>query len=151
MKSAIPVNRRKRQGGNAIVEFSLCATVLLMMACGVTDFARLFNAANMATGAAEAGLAYASIGPENWTDYDNIQKSATNDTGNYPGATATASNFCTCGVGTTQGACPATCGNGVTYQQYVKVSVTIPFKPMFNYPGVPDPINITQVACARVR
>jgi Flp pilus assembly protein TadG len=150
MKGDMKVSRRKRQGGNAIIEFSLCAGVLLMMACGVTDFARLFNLANMSTGAASAGLGYASISPANWSDFTDIQTAALNDTGNYPGATATATNFCTCGIGETQVSCPATCSTG-TAQTYVQVSVTIPFSPIFHYPGVPNPINVTQVACARVQ
>ncbi len=120
------------------------------MACGVTDFARLFNLANMATGAASAGIAYASLGADKWSDFTDIQSAALSDTGNFPGATATASNFCTCGVGGAQVTCPATCNSG-TAMTYVQVSVTIPFTPIFNYPGIPNPINITQVACARVQ
>jgi len=150
MQSRISVVRKKRNGGNALVEFALCAIVLLTMACGVTDFARLFNIGNMAVGAASAGLAYASIGPENWSDFSDIQTAALNDTGNYPGATATATNFCTCGVGGTQVTCPASCGSG-SPETYVQVSVTIPFTPVFHFAGVPNPINITQVACARVQ
>ena len=150
MKPCIQLSRKKRQGGNALIEFALCATVLLLMACGVTDFARLFNLANMAVGAASAGLEFASIGPENWSDFTDIQTAALNDTGNYPGATATATNFCTCSVGGSEVSCPATCASG-TPETYVRVSVTIPFKPVVNYPGIPNPVNITQVACARVQ
>jgi hypothetical protein len=120
------------------------------MACGVTDFARLFNLANMAVGAASAGLEYASIGSEYWSDYADIQTAALNDTGNYPGATATATNFCTCSVGGAQVSCPATCNSGAP-ETYVQVSVTIPFTPVFHYPGLPNPVNITQVASARVQ
>jgi hypothetical protein len=52
--------------------------------------------------------------------------------------------------GGAQVTCPATCNTG-TAMTYVQVSVTIPFTPIFNYPGIPNPINITQVACARVQ
>ncbi len=120
------------------------------MTCGVCDFARLFNLANMAVGAASAGIEYASIGPQNWTDIPDIQTAALNDTGNYPGATAVASSFCACSVGGAHVDCQATCSSG-TAEQYVQVSVTIPFVPIFNYPGLPNPISITQVACARVQ
>ena len=99
MNTRFPVkaSRKRRQAGNALIEFSLCATVLLLITCGVSDFARLFSLSNMVTGAASAGLGYAAIGPHYWTDYTDIQAAALNDTGNYPGATAIASSFCTCG------------------------------------------------------
>ena len=81
----------------------------------------------------------------------DIQTAALNDTGNYAGATATASNFCMCGVSGSVTTCPASCGTGVTAEEYVSVSVTIPFVPVFNYPGLPNPLNITQVASERVQ
>ena len=142
--------RRRRQRGNSLIEFAIVAPVLLLMTCGVCDFARLFNASNLAVGAAEAGIEYASIGPEYWSDAADIQTAALNDTGNYTGATATASTFCTCSVGGTQVACPASCTSG-SQEEYVQVSVTIPFSAVFNYPYLPNPISITQTAYARVQ
>ena len=147
---SLKIRGKKRQRGNALIEFALCSTVLLLMTCGVADFARLFNLANMAVGAASAGLQYASLSPANWSDFSDIQTAALNDTGNYPGATATATNFCTCSVGGTQVSCPATCGSG-TAETYIQVSVTVPFTTVVHYPGLPNPVNITQVACARVQ
>ena len=141
---------RQRQRGNAIMEFAIISPLLLIMTCAVCDFARLFNLSNMAVGAAEAGLYFASIGPEYWSDYSDIQTAALNDTGNYSGATASASNFCTCSVGGAQVTCPTTCGSG-TEEEYVQVSVTIPFVPVFQYPYLPNPISITQTAYERVK
>ena len=142
--------RRARQGGNALIEFALCSGVLLMMTAGVSDFARLFNLANMATGAASAGIQYAALGPHNWSDTTGIQNAALADTGNYTGATATPTTFCTCSIGGTQTTCPATCNTG-SPETYVQVVVTIPYTPVFSYPGLPNPMSVSQLACARVQ
>lgn len=150
MKTMRATLRKRRLGGNAIMEFAIIAPVVLMMTAAVSDFARLFNMANMAAGAASAGVEYASIGPEYWSDYTDIKTAALNDTGNYSGASATASNFCSCSVGGTETTCPASC-SGSTYEEYVQVSVTVPFTPVFDYPGLPNPISVTQTATARVQ
>jgi Flp pilus assembly protein TadG len=150
MKSSVSKTRIRKQGGNALIEFALCSTVLLLITCGVTDFARLFSIADMAAGAASAGIEYASISPTNNSNFTGIQNAALADTGNYAGATATATQFCACSVGGTQVTCPASC-NGVSPETYVQVVVTIPFKAIIAYPWLPDPINVTQLACARVQ
>lgn len=142
--------KTRRRRGNALLEFGIVAPVLLLMTCGVCDFARLFNISNTAVGAAGAGIAYASIGTEYWSDSADIQQAALNDTGNYAGATASATTFCTCSIGGAQVSCPTTCPNG-TAQEYVQVTVSIPFTPVFNYPGLPNPVTITQVSSARVQ
>lgn len=142
--------RARNQRGNALIEFALCSTVLFVMVAGITDFGRLFNLANTTAGAASAGIQYAALSPAHYGDFTGIQNAALADTGNYPGATATASQFCTCSVGGAQVSCPATC-NGSSPETYVQVTVTIPYRSMFSYPGVPDPINVTQIACARVQ
>lgn len=144
------LQKQRRRRGNALLEFGIIAPVLLIMTCGVSDFARMFNLANTAVGAASAGIEYASIGPEYWSDSSDIQTAALNDTGNYPGATATATTFCTCSVGGAEVTCPASCGSG-TQEEYVQVTVTIPFTPVISYPGLPNPVSITQTAVARVQ
>ena len=151
MKHLVNESRRKRrQGGNALIEFALCSTVLMMFACGITDFSRLFNLANMAVGAASAGIQYGALSPSNYGDLSGMRTAALNDTGNYTGASATATQFCTCSVGGAQVTCPASCGSGVTGQTYIQLVVTVPYQAIFSYPGVPNPINVTQLACARV-
>lgn len=143
--------RRARQRGNVLIEFAVTSSVLLIVACGVTGFARIFNVASMAAGAAAAGVQYGALSPAHYGDLTGMQTAALADTGNYPGATATATQFCACSVGGTQSACPATCGTGVTSETYIQVSVTIPYQSIITYPMLPNPVNVTQVACARVQ
>jgi hypothetical protein len=48
--------RKARQRGNALIEFALSATLLFTLFVDVVSFSRLFNIANMAAGAAMAGI-----------------------------------------------------------------------------------------------
>lgn len=150
MASRIPVRRRpgRRQEGNALLEFAIMSVVLLLLTCGVADFARLFSAADTAAGAAEAGVEYGALSPAHM-DYTGMQNHALADTGNYSGATAKATDFWTCSIGGSQVSDPSTCSGSP--QHYIQVLVTIPFKSVVNYPWVPNPISISQLACARVQ
>jgi hypothetical protein len=150
MKHPVSSRRRKRQRGNALIEFALSSTLLLSIAIGITGFARIFNLANMAAGAAAAGIQYGGLSPGHYNDLTGMQTAALSDTGNYPGATAVATQFCTCSIGGTQGSCPASCG-GSLGQTYIQVSVTIPYTSVISFPSIPNPVNVTQVACARVQ
>ena len=142
--------RRQRQRGNAVVEFALASTLLLTLFVGVTGFSRIFNIANMAAGAAQAGVQFGSLSPSHNGDITGMQTAALNDTGNYPGATAVASQWCTCSVGGSVVGCSSTCSSG-SLEMYVQVQVTIPYTTVISYPMLPNPVNITQSACARVQ
>lgn len=151
MKTVANPSRRRKSRGVALVEFALSSTLLLLLAVGVTGFARIFNAASMAQGASEAGVQWGATSATNWGNITGMQTAALNDTGNYPGATAVATQFCTCSIGGTQTTCPASCGSSSTYQEYIQVQVTIPYNTVINFPWLPNPISITQTACARVQ
>jgi Flp pilus assembly protein TadG len=142
--------RRARQRGNALIEFSLMAVVLFMFACGVADFGRLPALAILASGAAEAGIQYGALSPAHYGDLPGMHDAAIQATGNYPGATAVASQFCACSVGGSHVDCPATCATG-SPETYVQVVVTIPYTSILRYPWVPDPVSIAQLACTRVQ
>jgi Flp pilus assembly protein TadG len=142
--------RKGRQRGNALIEFALSATLFFTLFVGVVGFSRVFNIANMAAGAAMAGIQYGSLSPSHNGDLTGIQTAALNDTGNYPGATATASQFCSCSVGGAQVSCPATCSSG-SPETYIKVVVTIPYQSIVSLPAIPNPVNVTQSASARVQ
>lgn len=142
--------RHQRQRGNAIVEFALASTLLLTMFVGVTGFSRIFNIANMAAGAAQAGVAYGTLSPTHSGDLTGMQTAALNDTGNYPGATAVASQWCACSVGGPVVDCSTTCNNSKLLK-YVQVQVTIPYTTVISYPTLPNPVNITQSAVGPVQ
>lgn len=156
MKAKIAATRGRRRGqsGNALVEFALLSIVMLMLTCGVADFARLLSIANMASGAAEAGAQYGALSPSHWgswgTDSGLIEAAAVADTGGYAGATATANEFWTCSVGGTQSTTQPTCTTG-SLETYIQVTVTIPYTSILKYPMIPDPVNISQTSVIRVQ
>jgi hypothetical protein len=133
-----------------LIEFALSATLMLTVVIGVTGFARIFNLANMAAGAADAGVQYGALSPSHYGNLAGVQAAALADTGNYPGATATATLFCTCSIGGTQGSCPASCG-GAQGQTYLQVVVSLPYTSVITFPQIPNPVNITQLAVGQVQ
>jgi Flp pilus assembly protein TadG len=144
MNSRIKVIRTHGRRGNAVIEFSIMAVVLLLLCCGVADFSRLPVLANLAKGAAMAGTQYAALSPAHAGDLTGAQNTALAATGNYPGATAVATQICACSIGGAHVSCPASCGASGTPETYVQVVVTIPFQTVINYPWVPNPITISQ-------
>ena len=141
-------SRRKDQRGSALLEFAICAVMLLLITCGVTDFSRLFFFADMATGAAAAGTQYGTLSPAHWSDFAGMQTAALNDTGNLSTATATAVQKCYCTIGGDPVSCPADC---TTAETYVQVKVTIAYTPIFTYPLLPNVTSLSSVSTVRVQ
>src|SRR5579862_2892850 len=142
--------RRANQRGNALIEFALCSVLMMLIAVGVTDFARLFAVADMAASAASAGAQYGALSPAHWSDYTGQQTAALNDAGNATGVTATGSNTCYCILGGSAVTCPATCGTG-SPMTYVTVTVTVPFNSYFSYPWMPSLPSMTSSNSVRVQ
>ena len=143
--------RGKAQSGNALIEFSICATVLFLMFCGIVDFARLFSVGDKAVGAAAAGTDYGSLSPAHWSDYTGMQTAAANAANNPTGFTATASQFCTCTIGGSLVACdPSSCAQGYALT-YVQTQVNIPWSSILPYPGMPSVTSFGATSTVRVQ
>jgi Flp pilus assembly protein TadG len=143
--------RRANQRGNAMVEFAICAVVLMMITIGVTDFSRLFSVAEVSASAAAAGAQYGALSPAHWSDFAGIQEAAQDDAGNVSNATATASNTCYCTVGGLPVTCPADCSGGGSPMTYITVTVSTPFSSAFNYPWMPAVTSISSTNSVRVQ
>jgi Flp pilus assembly protein TadG len=152
MRTRIQVSARRRgtQRGNAMIEFGLCAVVLMLITVGITDFARLFTVADMAASAAAAGAGYGALSPAHWSDYTGMQTAALNDTGNARGVTAVGSNTCYCTLGGDPTTCPASCGTG-TAMTYITVRVTVPYTSYFSYPWMPTLPSMSSTSSVRVQ
>ena len=150
-RQRISGHRRKSERGNALIEFALCSVVLFLLSCGVADFARLVTLARLADGGATAGTQYGALSPAHYGDLQGMQDAATAATGNYTGATASATQFCACSVGGSQVSCPASCRDSENPETYINVTVTIPFTAVINYPMIPNPVNITSSSTVRVK
>ena len=151
-----PVTRARRKNGrergSAVLEFALCACLLLMIAAGVTDFSRFITAADLAASAAAAGAQYGALSPANYGDLTGMQNAALMDASSFPNATAVASQVCACSVGGSPVSCPANCTyQGESPETYIKVTVNIPFTPLFPYPWIPAATSVASSSTVRVQ
>ena len=91
--------RKRRFGkrGSAMVEFSLCSTLLILMFMGGTDMARVFGLATSLTQAAKAGAQFASYSTGNAGNTAGITTAAQ---AAAPGVSmsVTTSRVCYCGA-----------------------------------------------------
>jgi Flp pilus assembly protein TadG len=153
MTTRIPVTRRVRnsgQRGNALIEFALMSTVLMLMTLGVADFGRAFAMANKATNAAAAGTAYGALSPAHYTDTDGMYAAAAADLGTVPGAVITVTQTCRCSIGGMATTCPAACSGTDQPQTYIKVNVRIPFSTISRLVQLPGLTNINGNSTVRV-
>ncbi|MHB8571383.1 MAG: TadE/TadG family type IV pilus assembly protein [Candidatus Dormibacteria bacterium] len=64
------VKRREGRRGQAMVEFSLVASLLLLLGLGVVDFGLLFENRLAITNGARDGVRYAATHPTSWSNAD---------------------------------------------------------------------------------
>jgi Flp pilus assembly protein TadG len=128
--------RIRRRNGSALVEFALMFSVMIWLLFGVLDMSRTFYTCSAVAGAAEAGVRYGLLSTGNNSDLAGMQRAALNDA-NISGATATASQFCTCSDGTSI-SCSGTCSSGQV-RLYLQVTTAAPFFSF--YPGFPATIQ----------
>jgi Flp pilus assembly protein TadG len=124
---------RPRRGASA-VELALLLPILALLFVFAVDFARLYYHYSIVTNCARNGALYASD-PTASTEspYGSVTDAALADASNLnPQPTVTPQ------YGTDSS------GNGC-----VRVTVTYPFSTISNYPGLPNPINLTRTVQMR--
>lgn len=149
----ISLRSKSRQRGSVLVEFAIMFPMMVIMALGTADFARVFYAGIAVANAARAGVQFGSVSAGNAGDFPGMQQAATADAANQglTGVTAVATNFCGCNGSSTAvncntGTCGAAAPNG-----YVKVTVSYSYNTLVNYPGIPSTIAFVRSATMRVQ
>jgi Flp pilus assembly protein TadG len=153
MSRVISQRRRRKSGGNVMMEFALLAPVMFLLVFGVSDFARLNSTSNIVANAAMAGTQFGSMSPAHY-DPDGMKSAALADAQEDPATTTmtvTASQFCACGIGGAVIACPATCDSGVTPETYLEVDVSKPFSTFVTFPGIPNTTTVSSKSILRVQ
>ena len=146
-----PASLRRSRRGNAILETALAMPVLLLMACGTMDLARVFFAGIVVESAARAGTQHASYSPGKAGANDESEAAGTKDA-SYQGVspvTITSRAFCACS-GTEVSCSTATC-SGATPDGYVETTATYTFRPLLRYPGFPTTVPLTGRSRVRVQ
>ena len=162
--------RRRKQGGQALVELAFVLPVLLILLLGVIEVGRYAYISILISNAAHAGAFYGAQGNGFSNDSAGITRAAQYDfAGTTSGSSSTnglaVSNLnvssavsCGCdsaGTITTFGCTTATnpfAGSCTSGGWVVVVSVTCSgtFNALFHYPGIPSSLNITRTAYMRV-
>lgn len=126
---------RQRRGASA-VELALLLPILGMLFVFAVDFARLYYHYSIITNCARNGALYASdpTAPLE-SSYASVTAAALADATNLnPQPTVS----------------PPKTGTDNSGYPYVRVTVVYPFSTITNYPGLPNPINLTRTVQMRV-
>jgi Flp pilus assembly protein TadG len=141
--------RNRRQRGSALVELTLLASLLFMLALGVADFSRVFHASVAVSNAARAGAQYA-ITKNAYGNPTGIDTAAKNDSGSRVPVTTTSSYYCRCPDGS---GFAASCSPlpACQYEAWVSVTTNHTFTTLVDYPGVPHSTVLSSTAQMRIR
>ncbi|MFT4111379.1 TadE/TadG family type IV pilus assembly protein [Silvibacterium sp.] len=135
-------------GGSSLIEAALVMPALLFLLAGAADFGRAYSIANEVSAAAHAGALY---GIHNLSDTAGMADAVTADASDLPGLTTTTTYGCECFDGTSVVAgCttpPTTCTQN--YVNYVKVTASDTYTPIFPYPGIPSSIVLQNTVILR--
>ena len=153
------------QAGQALVELALALPVILALAVGVIEIGRYSYISILVGNAARAGAAYGSKGLTESADTTNIIAAAKRDFAgagsanglNQSTLTVTSTTTCGCDIGGTissdtagncdPGAKPVCAGNWVVT---VHVTASGNFSALFNYPGIPGTLTVSNTSSMRV-
>jgi Flp pilus assembly protein TadG len=135
---AVGVAKAAPEHGASLVEFALMLPFLGLLLIGAIDFGRAYYLNVEVSNAAHTGALY---GTQNHTDTTGMQNAATGDAVDVSGMTATATYGCECSDGSNAVALcssPPTCTVNVV--NYVQVTTSATYTPMFAWPGIPASI-----------
>lgn len=129
-------SRSRRQHGASAVELALLLPILGLLFVFAVDFARLYYHYSIVTNCARNGALYASdpTAPLE-SPYGSVTAAALADASNLnPQPTVP----------------PPIYGTDSSGNPYVQVTVVYPFSTISNYPGLPNPINLTRTVQMRI-
>jgi Flp pilus assembly protein TadG len=145
--------------GNSAVEFALTMPLLVLLAFGAFDYGSAYVEGVRLNGAARAGAQQALYNSNTWDDTDQAEQAALEE---YVGhaltpeqiaamsVSATAEAFCACTAGADLD-CEATCPDGSSPGQFVRVSMTRAMPLTIPYPWADDEVTVDGQAVVRVR
>jgi TadE-like protein len=143
-----------RERGQSLVELAFMLPLLLLLLVGIIEIGRFAFYSILVANAARAGAQYGSQSLAAAADAPGIRTAGTNDApGIVAPNTLTVSSTQRCGCSSaTLGACGALAicippGHPLVY---VRVQADGRFHSLFNYPGLPEPLNVTSVNEMRV-
>jgi Flp pilus assembly protein TadG len=151
--SCFQSSRRSAQSGSAIIETALILPMLILMACGTMDLARVFFAGIVVESAARAGVQTASFNVGEAGAIGETNEAAQNDASGQglTGISTTSRTFCGCNTSITEVSCSTATCSGKTPSGYVETVASYTFVPIIPYPGIPSNIVLTSNVKFRVQ
>jgi Flp pilus assembly protein TadG len=129
-----------RERGSSLVEFALMLPFLTLLLLGVIDLGRAYYVNVEVSNAAYTGALY---GTQNHSDTTGMQNAATGDAPDVAGITATATYGCECSDGSNAvPSCSTQPTCSVNVVNYVQVTTSATYKPMFPWPGIPSSLAL---------
>jgi Flp pilus assembly protein TadG len=133
---------------------AIAAPVLLLLALGILEFGRVWYLENELAGAAQAGAIYGSQNPTDTTGMKTVAANNASDVSSavdVTGFTTSATWGCECSTaqGTGSVNCAATPSCTYNVVDYVIVTVSATYKPIFAWPGSPQSIALSQTVRMR--
>ena len=149
----VETERRRTRRGSAMIEAALATPLLMLMACGAMDLARVFLAGIVLESAARAGAQYASFSPGKAGAHDAASAAGQKDveTNGISPVVVTSRTFCGCTTSTTEVSCTTATCSGEVPGGYVETTATYTFTPLVPYPGLPSSIPMAGRARFRVQ
>jgi len=142
---------QRAEGGNAGIEFSIAAPVLVAMLVPITDLGMGIYQQMQVRDAAQAGAQYAMA--HGW-DSAAIQAAVTSAT-TLSGLAASPAPTRSCGCpgqnGIDSAACGATCQNGKAAGVYVTVNAQATYTPLVPYPTLGSSLALNAQTTARIQ
>ena len=155
MHTGLFKNLRRNKRGSVMVELALTAPLALILAVGVTDFARLLYHAVTIRGASSIAAFYGAQDDFKSTDTASLTARAESDAANLGADVAAQPELvCQC-PGAAPFACEdystTTCTGYGKARLYVRVGVSQPFETLADYIKIPDNVQISETTLMRVR
>jgi hypothetical protein len=152
---------RPSERGAAFAEFAVALPVLLLVMLGAVDFGRIGYTATTVAKAAHAGAQYAVKDAVSATNKDEIEKIVReNLEGNGFGSDADlkvkSEQLCLCPPSDEVISCNSgsadrlpVCPSGKLPRMFVDVTVESSFETLFDYPGLPERVNVSRTVSMR--
>jgi Flp pilus assembly protein TadG len=143
------LGRTWEERGSSIIELALGVPVLVGLALGASEFARVEYASIEVSNAALAGVQYGGQNVTAAADTTGIQTAAQTDAPNITLGTTTATTACTCSDGSSstcsRGDCP-----GADIETILTVETQATIDPMIHLPGFPTTYTVHGQAIQKV-
>lgn len=153
MKTTI-IGTHSRRRGATTVELAIATPLLMLMMVGAADFARIFYHSITLANASGTGAFYGSQGHVQAASFNKISTVARDDARNLENVSARAELVCDCPdstPGSFVDCTDAVCNSYGYPRAYSKTTVQQEFSPMIPWPGIPNPVVITQRTYTRVQ